>query len=52
MTKSVSNLEIEKVSKNLNKETINKNFVVTFPFDRINKFFEFHKFMKEKKAKY
>ena len=40
MSRGISSFEIEKVSKEINNEDINKNFLCVFPSDKINIMFE------------
>ena len=49
MTKAISNFEIERVFKEINKNDLNKNFVGLFPSNRINKFIIFERMMPGKK---
>ena len=49
MSRDISDLEIEKVFKEINNEHINKTFLGAFPSDKINKFIMFEKMMPVKK---
>ena len=49
MLQSILNFEIERVSKEINNNDLNKNFLGVFPSDRIIKFIMFEKIMPDKK---
>ena len=52
MYKGLSSFETEKIFKKLNNDDIDKNFIVAFLLDKMNKFINFHLAMKAKDAKY
>ena len=49
MSKGRSNIEVEKLFKEINNDELNKNFVGVYPSDKINKFIMFEKMMPGKK---
>ena len=45
MTKGISNIEIEKLFKEINNDDLNENFLDVYPSDKINKLIMFQKMM-------
>ena len=49
MSKGISDIEIEKLFKEINNDDLNENFLGVYPSDKINKFIMFEKMMPGKK---
>ena len=49
MTKGISNIEIEKLFKEINNDDLSENFLDVYPSDKINKLIMFQKMMPGKK---
>ena len=45
MSKGISNIEIEKLFKEINKNDLNENFLSVHPSDKINKFIMFFSYV-------
>ena len=49
MSKGISNIEIEKLFKEINNDDLNEDFLRVYPSDKISKFIMFEKMMPGKK---
>ena len=50
MSKGISNIEIEKLFKEINNDDLNEDFLGVYPCDKIRKFIMFEKMMPGKKS--
>ena len=49
MSKSVSNIEIERLYEEISNDYLNENFLGVYPIDQVNKFIMFEKMIPGKK---